>query len=159
MKSSSIQKTNALSFKDKIILYALVFGLMATSGIPYFIQRKWVLVYFVFCGLCLMYYYFQVNLQPYLIGVLAFAVVLLLQLFYFGYSFFIGTVGLQFIMFSTGLMAAEVLKDRFIEIFINILVVFSVISLILFLPILSIYLPKLLPCFCSSLINRLTAST
>src|SRR3954463_13064188 len=103
MKSSSIQKTKELSFTDKIILYALVFGLMATSGIPYFIQRKWVLVYFVFSGLCLLYYYFQVNLQPYLTSILFFGVVLLLQLVYFGFSFFIGTVGLQFIIFSTGL--------------------------------------------------------
>ena len=110
MKSISIQKTNELSLIDRVILYALVFGLMATSGIPFFIQRKWVLVYFVFCGLTLLYYYFQVNLQPYLISVLAFSVVLLLQLVYFGISFFIGTVGLQFIIFSTGFMAADILK-------------------------------------------------
>ena len=136
MKSISLQKTNDISLIDRVILYALVFGLMATSGIPFFIQRKWVLVYFVFCGLSLLYYYFQVNLQPYLISVLAFSVVLLLQLVYFGISFFIGTVGLQFIIFSTGLMAAEILKEKFIEFYVNILVAFAVISLILFVPIL-----------------------
>ena len=144
--------SDELVVRDRVILYVLVFGLMATAGIPIFLTSNTPVVA-LFCISAACAFFLRVRLMPYIGLISIFVLVLFLQMVYFGFSFYKGTVGLQMIVFLTGMLGAAITGIYFVKVYNNLMVLFSLISLALFIPI-YIHYP-----FHDLLINSLPFST
>lgn len=108
-------------------------GLMATSGFPLFINNMPVFyVYFGFCLFCFVY--FKVNLRYFLPFLLLFGGILFLQLLNTGMFYFL-TVVAQLMILLTAVITVDIFKERFLEVFLKIMVYVSIISLVFFIPI------------------------
>lgn len=107
---------------------------MATSGMPLFIDNMPVFyVYFGYCLFCLLI--FRGRFIGYIPFILFFLLVLFVQLLNTG-TYFLPTMVAQFMLLGTAVITVEVLKERFISSFLQVMTYISVISLVLFVPIL-----------------------
>jgi hypothetical protein len=107
---------------------------MATSGFPLFIDSiPAFLVYFAYCILCTVFC--GINLKPYFLPLVIFSLVLLLQFLNFGW-YYMPTLGAQVMIFITAIITVDILGERFLPTFVKIMSIFSVISLVIFIPIL-----------------------
>lgn len=106
---------------------------MATSGMPLFIDNVPVfLVYFGYVVFC--FFYFRVNLRYFLPFILFFSGILFVQLLNTG-QYYLLTAVAQLMIMLTGVITVDVLKDRFVSSFLQIMTYIAVISLIFFIPI------------------------
>jgi hypothetical protein len=117
----------------RILEILLLLGLMATSGMPLFIDNVPVfLVYFGYATFCFLY--FKVNLRYFLPFLLFFVFILFVQLLNTGQHYLLTAVA-QIMIMLTGVITVDVLKERFVSSFLQIMTYIAVISLIFFIPI------------------------
>lgn len=113
----------------------LLLGLMATSGMPLFIDNMPVfMAYFVYCMFC--FFFFRVNLRPFLPFLILFSGILFVQFLNTG-IYYGPTVVAQIMILMTAVITVGVLKERFVSSFLQIMTYIAIISLIFFLPILA----------------------
>lgn len=111
----------------------LLLGLMATSGMPLFIDNVPVfMAYFGYTVFC--FFYFKVNLRYFLPFLLLFGGILFVQYLNIG-TYYTLTVVAQLMILMTAVITVDVLKDRFVTSFLQIMTYIAVISLAFFLPI------------------------
>lgn len=111
----------------------LLLGLMATSGMPLFIDNMPVfVVYFTYTMVCAVY--FRINIRGYLTFLLVLSGLLFVQLLYFGIHT-MTTMIAQLMIVSTAIITLGVLNEKFLPTFIQIMQYIAIISLVLFVPI------------------------
>jgi hypothetical protein len=129
---TALVQTGEISAANRIVQYLLVFGIMAVSGIPVFQTKFWTVAFFAIGLVCAIIY--KIHLSRYLNYIVVFALLLIGQLIYFG-DFFIGTVGMQMIIFLSALFVAAIVGVNIIDIYSRMMVFFVIMSLLYFIPI------------------------
>ncbi len=111
----------------------LLLGLMATSGFPLFINNMPVFyAYFGYCIFC--FFYFKVSVRYFLPFLLLFGSILFFQFLNTGMYYFL-TVAAQLMILLTAVITVDVFKEKFLDVFLKVMVYISIISLIFFIPI------------------------
>ncbi|KYP13050.1 MAG: hypothetical protein A1D16_05865 [Flavihumibacter sp. CACIAM 22H1] len=117
----------------RFIEIILLLGLMATSGMPLFIDNVPVfLAYFGYCIFC--FFYFKVNLRYFLPFLLLFCGILFVQFLNTG-TYYTLTAVAQLMILMTAVITVDALKERFVSSFLQIMYYIAIISLVFFIPI------------------------
>lgn len=130
--NTALTPTGDISTVNRIVQYLLVFGVTAVSGIPIFQTKFWTIVFFAIGLICVIIY--KIRLSGYLTYIVVFFLLLVSQLVYFG-DLFIGTVGMQMIIFLSALFVAATVGVNIIDIYSKMMVFFIIMSLVYFIPI------------------------
>lgn len=112
----------------------LLLGLMATSGMPLFINNMPVfMVYFVYCLVCAAIFGWQ--LKQYLPFLLVVAFILFVHMLDSGW-YYLPTMIAQLMIVGTAVITLNVLQTDFVQLFLRIMTVLAIISLVIYIPIL-----------------------